>query len=70
MECYIHPAVNYLRVNQLLEAQRAFLLEFAKTRSRAHQVHPGVDIFRTGKRLSTAVDIPGMDTGAIVSYDT
>ena len=60
MECYIHPVMDYLRVNQIISLQRAFTYDCIQRSSQSYIIQPGLKLFSQGRRLSSAMDIPGM----------
>jgi len=61
MECYIHPNYNYLSTRQIISYQRKYIVDRINERSRFHLVHDASDLFSSGKRLSTALDAPGVN---------
>ena len=46
MECYIHPNMDYIRVNEVVRAQRAFILSQVRKHSKSHIRYPPLTDFR------------------------
>ena len=59
MECYIHPTLDYLHVNEIVAKQRSFIYHRIQLTSKAHIIHEGLELFAEGKRIQPN-DIPGM----------
>eukprot|EP01032_Pedospumella_encystans_P008982 gene8982-10603_t len=60
MECYVHPNVDYLNVKGIVAKQRAFILQRLKERSESETVYDGLELFQSGKRLQSLMDVPGV----------
>lgn len=60
MECYIHPAMDYLNVQGVVALQRAYIYQRIRERSESDAIYPGLEIFREGKRLASLADAPGV----------
>lgn len=60
MECYIHPGMDYGHVKYIVGMQRAFVTERAMQRSTSHVEYNGLELFRAGNRLTSILDIPGV----------
>ena len=58
MECYIHPTIDYTTIPDMLDKQRAFLLDRIRERSVAHVVREGLPEGARG--LENPLDIPGV----------
>lgn len=64
MECYIHPAMDYLNTRAVLAKQRSFIYDRIRERSRAGEVYPGLELFGLGKRVASVMEVPGvLDAG-------
>mmetsp|Transcript_19509 Transcript_19509/g.18844 ORF Transcript_19509/g.18844 Transcript_19509/m.18844 type:complete len:368 (+) Transcript_19509:114-1217(+) len=63
MECYVHPAVDYLSMNRIVGSQRAFIHQQLEKTSRSGTVYPGLEVFQQGKRLQSILDAPGVGIG-------
>ena len=59
MECYIHPAIDYLNVPSLLSKQRAFIVARLKHMSRKGEIFNAGNLFKNGT-LRTCSDAPGI----------
>jgi len=68
MECYIHPSVDYKRTNEMIAAQRKFLLDQVRKKSRSHVSYPPLVAFkpdlagvsRSNEGAARAMAIPGV----------
>ena len=60
MECYIHPAIDYTRVKDIVAMQRAYIVEHLVRRSKSDQVHSGMELFKNGQRVQNILDIYGV----------
>ena len=60
MECYIHPAVDYNHVKQIVQVQRGFVLERAIERSTSHVTYGGLELFQGGSTMPSVLDVPGV----------
>lgn len=60
MECYLHPAMDYLNVTSIVEKQRAFIYDRIKGRSQSGIIHPGLQLFRQGARVQSLIELPGV----------
>jgi len=60
MECYIHPAMDYLNVKAIIAKQRSFIYDRISERSRAGEIYPGLELFALGKRVVSLMDVPGV----------
>jgi len=71
MECYVHPGMDYLNVSRIVAQQRAFVYSRLLERSQAGTTYPGLELFRDGKRLRSALDAPGVaDAGWTMHHVT
>mmetsp|Transcript_29602 Transcript_29602/g.51104 ORF Transcript_29602/g.51104 Transcript_29602/m.51104 type:complete len:438 (-) Transcript_29602:289-1602(-) len=69
MECYVHPALDYPRHRQTLQAQRRFVLDRVRARSRAHVRRPGLAAFARGKKFADVLAIPGCRETGLTEAD-
>ena len=71
MECYVHPAIDYTRIPEMLEAQKEFIMRRIRTVSRSDKViYPPLPkgwkpmitghSSRGNEAASKAIAIPGM----------
>lgn len=60
MECYIHPAMDFLNIPQIIAKQRAYIIQRSQERSRSHVRYPGLQLFKGGSRIASITDIPGV----------
>lgn len=60
MECYIHPAMDFLNIPQIIAKQRAYILQRMQDRSQSHVRYPGLQLFKGGERIACVTDIPGV----------
>ncbi|CAM9331737.1 unnamed protein product, partial [Ectocarpus fasciculatus] len=65
MECYIHPAVNYRNVPQMVAFQRRFVLSRVVERSQSHVTYGGISPCAAGRaRTLLPTEVPGfMEAG-------
>mmetsp|Transcript_16354 Transcript_16354/g.32494 ORF Transcript_16354/g.32494 Transcript_16354/m.32494 type:complete len:102 (+) Transcript_16354:820-1125(+) len=66
MECYVHPGIDYSRVPEMLETQRAFITERICLRAMSHIIHPPLRNFgildseKPGDAAARLLKIPGV----------
>ena len=63
MECYIHPSADYLSVPETTAKQRDFIYNSCQLVGHTCEDQPGLKCFGNGKRLGSALDIPGIEEG-------
>eukprot|EP01096_Ripella_sp_DP13-Kostka_P015606 TRINITY_DN7395_c0_g1_i2.p1 TRINITY_DN7395_c0_g1~~TRINITY_DN7395_c0_g1_i2.p1 ORF type:complete len:636 (+),score=165.78 TRINITY_DN7395_c0_g1_i2:36-1943(+) len=53
MECKVHPKIDYLKISEMVQRQRAILSTKIRNASNSHIVHKGIPFFKNGtqKRL-------------------
>jgi len=62
MECYIHPTIDHMKITQMIETQRKFIMDRIEARSLEHVVYPSLPTGEDGRvlRIENALDIPGV----------
>jgi histone acetyltransferase len=60
MECVLRTKIPYLDVPGMIKSQRAAVYEKMKEISNSHIIHPGIEAFKRGGRLTKIDDIPGL----------
>ena len=67
MECYVHPAMDYLNVSKIVAKQREFIYDRIKERSNSKTVYEAPKEFHLGKRLHSLLDVVGSETAGVPS---
>jgi len=65
MECYIHPAVDYLKVRFMIDKQRAFIRQKIKERSDLNAAYDGLI---TGRGVHNLLEVPGVIEAGWTSF--
>lgn len=61
MECYIHPSYPFLSCPQIIQHQRAFILEQLQKASKQTIAYPANSLFDKGKqRIVNIMEVPGV----------
>jgi histone acetyltransferase len=60
MECYIHPNIDYLNVQAIVDKQRNFIYSLLNKRSYSNIVYDNNGVFNDNKKYQFATDIPGV----------
>jgi len=67
MECYIHPAMDYLNVTQIVAKQREYIYDRIIERSNSKTVYDAPAEFKLGKRLHSLLETVGNETAGVPS---
>mmetsp|Transcript_10716 Transcript_10716/g.16240 ORF Transcript_10716/g.16240 Transcript_10716/m.16240 type:complete len:433 (+) Transcript_10716:87-1385(+) len=70
MECYIHPAVDYLNVSKLVAYQRAFIYNRLLSMSQSHITYSPLEVFKDGNKIQSVLEIPGVLEGGWTQQHT
>jgi len=69
MECYVHPSIDFTRIDEMLDSQRRFIISRVKRNARSHKVYdplpkdfsPGLEgVSRANHTAARALAIPGV----------
>ena len=67
MECYIHPAIDYLNVPKITAKQREYIYDRIKERSNSRTIYDAPSDFKLGKRLHSLLETVGNETAGVPS---
>lgn len=68
MECYIHPAVDYQNIPELIAKQRAFIFQRLKDRSQISTIQSGLELFKAGNKIQSLMEVPGVAEAGWTSF--
>lgn len=67
MECYVHPAIDYLNVTKITAKQREYIYDRIKEKSNSRTVYEAPAEFKLGKRLHSLLEVVGNETAGVPS---